>query len=99
MAQGKQAKVLTLKNETKILAYLQNTRYAARDTVMFLLSTKAGLRAKEIAGLQWRMITNADGEIGGARSQGSTPWQAQVMVLDVPILSYFSSRPSLLSPL
>jgi integrase len=31
---------------------------------MFLLSIKAGLRAKEIACLAWRMVTDADGEVG-----------------------------------
>jgi integrase/recombinase XerD len=30
---------------------------------MFLLSVKAGMRAKEIAALRWQMITDADGEI------------------------------------
>ena len=27
--------------------------------------------------------------LAGARSQGSNPWQTQVMVLDVPLLSHF----------
>jgi hypothetical protein len=31
--------------------YLETTRYPWRDQVMFLLSIKAGLRAKEIASL------------------------------------------------
>lgn len=31
---------------------------------MLLLSAKAGLRAAEIAGLTWAMLTTADGEIG-----------------------------------
>ena len=31
---------------------------------MMLLSHKAGLRAKEISGLTWEMITDADGNIG-----------------------------------
>lgn len=29
-----------------------------------LLSVKAGLRAKEIAGLTWAMVTDADGDVG-----------------------------------
>jgi integrase len=33
---------------------------------MFLLSIKAGLRAKEIASVTWGMITDAEGEICGA---------------------------------
>ena len=49
MSHGKQAKMLTPKQETAVLTYLQTRRYPARDRVMFLLSIKAGLRAKEIA--------------------------------------------------
>jgi integrase len=30
---------------------------------MFLLSVKAGLRAKEIASLTWAMVTDAEGQI------------------------------------
>jgi integrase len=33
--------------------------------VIFLLSLKAGLRAKEISCLKWSMIMGADGDIGG----------------------------------
>ena len=36
-------------------------RYPCRDQVMFLLSLKAGLRAKEIAALTWAMVTDAEG--------------------------------------
>jgi integrase/recombinase XerD len=61
--QGKQAKVITPKQETMILHQLGRTRYPHRDTVMFLLSVKAGLRAKEIASLTWAMVTDAEGEV------------------------------------
>jgi len=64
MPHGKQAKMLTPKQETSVLTYLQTRRYPARDRVMFLLSIKAGLRAKEIALLTWGMVTDADGQIG-----------------------------------
>jgi integrase len=63
VAQGKQAKMLTRKQETAVLTYLQPMRYPIRDRVMFLLSIKAGLRAKEIAFLTWAMITDAEGQI------------------------------------
>ena len=66
MGQGKQAKILTLKQEQTVLAYLQTTRYPGRDRVMFLLSIKAGLRAKEIALLTWGMVTDADGHVSDA---------------------------------
>jgi integrase/recombinase XerD len=41
----------------------RQTRYPARDKVMLLLSAKAGLRAAEIAGLTWAMLTDADGRL------------------------------------
>lgn len=61
MSQGKQAKILTPHQEASILRYLKTTRYPDRDTVMFLLSIKAGLRVKEIASIEWRMVTDAAG--------------------------------------
>lgn len=64
MAQGKQAKILTTKQEALLLHHLTTTRYPARDRVMFLLSLKAGLRAKEIAALTWAMVTDAEGQVG-----------------------------------
>jgi hypothetical protein len=39
--------------------------------VIFLLSIKAGLRAKEIASLTWDMITDAEGDIAFALNLGS----------------------------
>jgi integrase len=47
MALGKQAKILTDKQVRAVLAELDTRRYPLRDRVMFLLSIKAGLRAKE----------------------------------------------------
>ncbi len=63
MAQGKQAKILTPKQEAVVLRQLEATRYPLRDRAMFLLSVKAGLRAKEVAQLTWGMVTDADGRV------------------------------------
>jgi integrase len=63
MPHGKQAKMLTPKQETAVLTYLQTRRYPVRDRVMFLLSLKAGLRAKEIALLTWSMVTDSAGQV------------------------------------
>jgi integrase len=41
----------------------KRSRYAVRDRAMFLLSIKAGLRAKEIANLKWSMVTDAEGSM------------------------------------
>src|SRR5207245_6899372 len=64
--QGKQAKIVSPTQERAILGYLATTRYPSRDRVMFLLSMKAGLRAKEMAALMWAMITDAEGQIAEA---------------------------------
>src|SRR2546428_10824064 len=66
MMQGKQAKIVSPIQERALLGYLATTRYPARDQVMFLLSMKAGLRAKEMASLTWAMVTEAKGEIAEA---------------------------------
>ncbi len=63
MAQGKQAKVLTERQIQKALRYIETTRYPERDKAIFLLSVKAGLRAKEIAFLTWPMVTDAEGKV------------------------------------
>ena len=64
--QGKQAKILTPKQDAAILRHLETTRYPLRDTAMFLLSVKAGLRASEIAALTWAMVTDAEGLVSDA---------------------------------
>ena len=66
MSLKKQAKVLTKAQVEAVLAYLASTRYVARNCAIFLLSVRAGLRAKEIASLTWPMVTDAEGAIGSA---------------------------------
>ncbi len=63
MAQGKQAKVLSEPQIKTTLMHLGKTRNPERDTAMFLLSVKAGLRAKEIAALRWTMVTDPQGNV------------------------------------
>src|SRR2546426_10231509 len=60
---GNKAKIVRPTQERAIVGYLDTTRYPARDRVMFLLSMKAGLRAKEIAALTWVMVTDAAGQV------------------------------------
>jgi len=60
---AKQAKILSKAQQEAVLASLASTRYPVRDRVIFLLSVRAGLRAKEIAALKWEMITDAEGEL------------------------------------
>jgi|GEM_PF-4380722 len=58
---GKQAKTLSPAQIKTALSYLDQTRNAERDVVMFLMSVRAGLRAKEIAGATWIMVLGSDG--------------------------------------
>src|SRR4029450_5193650 len=60
--QAKKAKIVSPTQERAILGYLATTRYPTRDRIMFLLSIKAGLRAKEMASLTWAMGTDAQGQ-------------------------------------
>ena len=61
MGIGKQAKTLTNKQIDSVLDYLSRSRSPNRNQAIFLLSVKAGLRAKEIASLRWEMLLNSDG--------------------------------------
>ena len=63
MSLGKQAKVLSKHQQSAMLSYLETTRHAKRNKVIFLLSIRAGLRAKEIASITWSMITDSEGQI------------------------------------
>lgn len=62
---GKQAKILTNAQQLAALRETRKSRYPDRDRVMLLLSTKAGLRAAEIAGLTWPMVLDAGGQLAG----------------------------------
>lgn len=60
---GKQAKTLNKVQIEMISAYLRSKRNGLRNQTIFLLSVRAGLRAKEIAGLTWEMVLTPSGEI------------------------------------
>ena len=65
MGIGKQAKVLTKKQSEMVLTHLaQRTQNGVRNQLIFLLSIKSGLRAKEIANLKWVMVLDCDGVVG-----------------------------------
>jgi integrase len=66
MALGKQAKLLSRAQIDGALGYIAQTRYQLRNRVTFLLSVKAGLRAKVIASVTWDMLVTAEGAIGRA---------------------------------
>jgi integrase/recombinase XerD len=63
MAIGRQAQTLEKRQLARLLEHVDRGRTAARDRVIVLLSYKAGLRAIEIGGVRWRMVTTAAGAI------------------------------------
>jgi integrase/recombinase XerD len=63
---GKQAKVVTPPMLKRMLRRVsRSSSFPERDRAMILLSMKAGLRACEIAGLDWSMILDAQGRVSG----------------------------------
>ena len=63
---GKRAKILSAADVGDLLLFVAScTRQPLRNTVMVLLSAKAGLRAGEIANLTWDMVVDANGQISG----------------------------------
>jgi integrase/recombinase XerD len=47
----------------EMLDYLATTRHPKRNRLIFLLSVKAGLRAREIAELRWWSCNDAEGQV------------------------------------
>jgi integrase/recombinase XerD len=60
---GKQAKTLSTGDVNDLLVLASCTRYPLRNSVIVLLSAKAGLRAGEIANLTWDMVLGGSGDI------------------------------------
>ena len=63
---SKQAKTLTKLQIKLITGLIQQTSYPVRNQAIFMLSVRAGLRAKEVAGLTWEMVTDADGQVSAS---------------------------------
>ena len=61
---GRQAKFLSAAILKRALFLARQSAQADRDTVMILLSVRAGLRACEIARLDWSMVLDARGQVG-----------------------------------
>ena len=67
-----QAKTLTNDQLNTVLKYVEKrSKQPVRDYVIVLLSFKAGLRAAEIAGLDWDDVTDAFGNIGQPGENGA----------------------------
>lgn len=62
----RQAKTLKAGQIRTTLDLLARTRHPIRNRVIFLLSLRGGLRAKEIACLEWGMVTDPEGRVADA---------------------------------
>ena len=60
---GRQAKVISATTLRRMLAYARKSSHPARNRAVILLSIKAGLRAAEVAKLEWSMVLNARGHV------------------------------------
>ena len=60
---GRQAKVLSDATIRRALRQIDRRPTRLRDRVIFILSLRAGLRACEIAGLDWSMVLEPNGRI------------------------------------
>ena len=69
---GRPAKVLEAADVRRLLSHARNQRNPARNHAMIMLSFKAGLRACEIAGLDWPMILRPDGWLSAEIAVAST---------------------------
>jgi integrase/recombinase XerD len=63
---GTPAKVLAAGDVRRLQTRAGTGRHALRNRVLVLLSFKAGLRACEMAGLDWTMVLGPDGRIGNS---------------------------------
>lgn len=63
---GRQAKIISPSMQRRLLAAARRSPFPERDIVTVLLSTKAGLRAGEIAGLEWSMILDPRGKVANS---------------------------------
>jgi integrase/recombinase XerD len=60
MANKKKANYLSDRRINLVLRYLETLKYDKRNKCIFLLSCKAGLRAKEISRLEWQNVMDDD---------------------------------------
>lgn len=61
---GGHAKTLSEPDTRRLLKAASNSRHPQRNKVIVLLSVRAGLRASEIARLDWSMVTDGRGRVG-----------------------------------
>ena len=63
MAKEGQAQAINAETHQQMLDYLANTRHPARDTAIYLLTYRAGLRIGSVAGLALSDVVDQAGEL------------------------------------
>ena len=88
----KKANYLTDRRINLVLRYLETLSFDKRNKVIFLLSCRAGLRAKEISKLEWHNVLDNDQEKIGDRisvynnqSKGNTGGRVMYMNKDLKV--------------
>jgi integrase len=61
---GKQARIIAPQQVDALLQHVRGRKDYLRSRVIILLSLRAGLRAAEIAKLEWQMVLDATGKVG-----------------------------------
>lgn len=69
---GGSAKMVEEKDLQRLLQWVGRGRQHLRNTAVVLLSFRAGLRACEIAGLDWSMVTTASGALADSIAIGGS---------------------------
>ena len=99
----KHAKTIIPRMVIATLHYLDGTRHPVRNRLIFLLSVKMGLRAKEIAHLTWSMVLDAEGNFTdiltldnsaskGKRGGGSYPSHRRLETHYAPIMTHLRAK-------
>ena len=94
MGLGKQAKVLTRPQIEVVTTYLSRKRNGLRYQTIFLLSTRAGLRAKEISDLTWSMVLGSDGELSpliNLTNSASKGQSGRIIPINKTLLTHLSN--------
>src|ERR1700720_3119599 len=91
---GKRAKILSEADVGDLLVFASCTRHLLRNTVMVLLSAKAGLRAGEIANLTWDMVVDGNGRVNSI-----TKWDGAATCRHASCPSAPTILPRILRPL
>ena len=97
MSLGKQSKILSDKQIKTMLFHLSTTRMGLRNQLIFLLSAKSGLRAKEVSQLKWSMVVNSEGTVSNAihlTDVASKGKSGRVIPLNKDVKdTYYSNKP------